>query len=68
MQAPKSGGWRAIEFSGATIDARAYFRDVLTRISHESDVTKLTPHGWKQHFEAEVKARRDEILHRILGG
>jgi transposase len=50
------------------IDAGAYFRDVMARISHETDVEKLTPHGWKQHYEAEVKDRRDEILHRILGG
>ena len=49
------------------IDARAYLRDVIVRIAHESDIAKLTPHGWKQHFEHEVGARRDEILRRIIG-
>lgn len=48
------------------IDARAYLRDVLIRIAFESDVAKLTPHGWKKHFEADVTARRDEVLRRIL--
>jgi transposase len=50
------------------VDAHAYFRDLLVRIAHESDVTKLTPHGWKQHFEAEVREQREEVLSRILAG
>jgi len=29
---------------------------VLLRIGHESDVKKLTPHGWKKHFAAEVES------------
>jgi hypothetical protein len=32
------------------VDPRTYFRDVLVRIAHEPDVSKLTPHGWKQRF------------------
>lgn len=51
----------------AGIDPREYFRDVLLRISTCSDVKALTPHGWKQHFAAEVAARRHEILERIVG-
>ncbi len=51
----------------AKIDPLEYFRDVLLRISTERDVTKLTPHGWKLHFQPEVKARRDDVLARIMG-
>jgi hypothetical protein len=29
-------------------------------------VKQLTPHGWKEHFAAEVKARRCEILQRLV--
>ena len=52
----------------AGIDPRTYFRDVMLRVSREEDVAKLTPHAWKEHFEAEVLARRDDVLQRILGG
>ena len=51
----------------ANIDPQVYFRDVLLRIGQETDVAKLTPHAWKENFAAEVQARRDEILQRILG-
>jgi transposase len=44
------------------VHPREYFRDVLHRISTCSDVTKLTPHGWKEHFQAEVKAKRNQVL------
>ena len=43
-----------------------YFKDVLLRISTCKDARLLTPHAWKEHFEAEVSARRNEILERIL--
>jgi len=43
-----------------------YFKDVLLRISTCTDARLLTPHAWKAHFEAEVTARRNEILERIL--
>jgi len=49
------------------IDPRTYVRDLMLRIGEETDVKKLTPHGWKKHFAEEVAARRDEILSRILG-
>ncbi|RME59861.1 MAG: hypothetical protein D6790_10095 [Caldilineae bacterium] len=42
-------------------------RDVLIRISHESDPAKLLPQGWKEHFLPEVEARRNEIEGRLLG-
>ena len=44
-----------------------YFRDVLTRISTCTDVTKLTPHGWQQHYAAEVTERRHALLREIAG-
>ena len=50
------------------IDPHAYFRDLLVRIAHEPDVTKLTPHGWKEHFADKVRERREAVLGRILAG
>ena len=50
----------------AGVNPSDYFRDVLLRISTCSDVRKLTPHGWKEHFEPELTARRNEVLDRIV--
>jgi hypothetical protein len=50
----------------AGIEPREYFRDVLLRISTCSDVRSLTPHGWKERWEPEVKAHRQEILDALL--
>lgn len=47
------------------IEPRVYFRDVLMRIGQESDVTKLTPHGWKQHFAKDVAVHQEDILCRL---
>ena len=47
------------------IDPKTYFRDVLLRIGSETDVTNLTPHGWKQHFAAEVEDHHEDILCRL---
>lgn len=47
------------------INARSYVRDVLSRIAHCSDVRKLTPHGWKEHFADEVDERRSNALSLI---
>jgi len=44
------------------IDPRTYLRDVMLRIAHETDVAKLTPHGWQEHFQAEVEAERDAAM------
>lgn len=44
------------------LDPKTYLRDVLLRIARESDVTKLTPHGWKQHFAADVEAERQAAM------
>ena len=47
------------------LDPRTYFRDVLLRIGSESDVAKLTPHGWKQHFAQDVADHHEDILCRL---
>jgi len=44
-----------------------YFKDVLLRLSTCTDVKQLTPHGWQQHFAAEVAERRHALLQQILG-
>jgi len=51
----------------AGIDPRDYFKDVLLRISTCTDAKLLTPHGWQQHFEAEVTGRRHALLQQVLG-
>lgn len=47
------------------LEPRTYIRDLLLRIAHEPDVTKLTPRGWKQHFAEQVQAHQLSILERI---
>ena len=49
------------------IDPRTYLRDVMLRIARESDVAKLTPHGWRGHFQAEVEAQREAALVHFTG-
>jgi len=48
------------------VNPLVYFRDLMLRIGKCSDVKKLTPHGWKQHFSEEVDARRLQVLASIL--
>ena len=48
------------------VDPGDYFKDARLRIATCSDVKQLTPHGWKEHFAAKVKARRYEILQRLV--
>ena len=40
---------------------------MLVRISTCTDVKKLTPHGWKEHYAAEVTERRHALLREIPG-
>ncbi len=47
-------------------DPKVYFRDVLLRIGTCGDVQKLTPHGWKEHFAAQVAAERAQAIARVL--
>lgn len=41
---------------------RDYFNDVRLRLSSRTDVKQLTPHGWREHFAAEVTERRRALL------
>ena len=56
FQNPKGGENAAILLSlvrsayAIGVDPRVYLRDVLTRIAVETDVAKLSPRGWKQHY------------------
>jgi transposase len=49
------------------LNPQTYLRDILLRIGRESDVSKLTPHGWKQHFAAEVEAERQAAMAYFVG-
>jgi len=49
------------------VDPRTYLRDVMLRIARESDVAKLTPHGWREHFQAEVEEERRAALAYFVG-
>jgi len=52
----------------AGINLNDYFRDVLLRLSEPGvSVKDLTPHGWKERFEPEVTARRNELLKKLVG-
>ena len=44
-----------------------YLRDLLVRIGRESDVSKLTPHGWKEHFAEQVAAEHEAAVARLTG-
>ncbi len=44
------------------LNPHVYFRDLMLRIGRCSDVMRLAPHGWKQHFSEEVDARRTQLL------
>lgn len=46
---------------------QVYLRDVLLRLATCSDVTKLTPHGWKQHFADQVASDRYDLIERLVG-
>ncbi|MEW6072188.1 MAG: transposase [Planctomycetota bacterium] len=43
-----------------------YLRDVLLRISTETDVTKLTPRGWQEHYADQVVQERKDAVARLL--
>lgn len=50
----------------AGIDPRMYLRDVMLRIAHCSDVSTLTPKGWKERWMPEVRAHHQSIVERML--
>ena len=39
----------------------------MLRIARETDVAKLTPHGWREHFQVEVEAERNAALAQFAG-
>lgn len=47
------------------IDPRTYLRDLLLRIARESDVSTLTPQGWKKRWAPVVESHRLSILERL---
>ena len=51
----------------AGVDPRQYLRDVMLRIARESDVTKLTPHAWREHFQTEVEEAQRAATAYFLG-
>ncbi len=48
------------------VDPRTYLRDVLLRIAKVSDVSELTPYGWKKKWAPVVEAHRASILERLM--
>jgi len=50
----------------AGVNVKLYLRDVLQRIATETDVKRLLPHAWKQHYEADVVGRRNEIVDLLV--
>ena len=48
------------------LNAITYLRDVLLRISTETDVTKLTPNGWLEHYSEQVAEERQDAVSRLL--
>ena len=41
--------------------------DVHLRIARETDVAKLTPHGWREHFQDEVEKQRQAPMAAFRG-
>lgn len=48
------------------LNAITYLRDVLLRIATETDVKKLTPRGWQEHYADQVAQERDDAVSRLL--
>jgi len=49
------------------IDPRIYLRDMMLRIGRESDAAKLTPHGWREHYQAQVEREQKAALALLAG-
>lgn len=69
----KGGNTAAILFSvvmtakAIGINPVTYLLDVQSRLFTETDVAKLTPHGWKKHFADEVEQKRQAIVASFAG-
>ncbi|MFT5200326.1 MAG: hypothetical protein ACI87O_003002 [Planctomycetota bacterium] len=44
------------------INPQIYLRDIQSRLAHETDARKLTPHGWKEHFSEQVEYERRVVV------
>ena len=51
----------------AGVNPKTDLRDVLLRIAEESDVSKLTPHGWKERFEQSVEDEHLAAVNAFIG-
>ena len=51
----------------AGVDPSQYLRDVMLRIGRETDVAKLTPHAWREHFLPQVEEERRAATAYFLG-
>lgn len=67
------GGIRAAILMSLVMTAKAigvnpitYLRDVLLRISTETDVRKLTPSGWLEHYAEQVTEERQAAVAHLL--
>jgi transposase len=47
------------------VEPRVYLWDVMQRIGAESDVAKLTPHGWKPHFADQATAAWGRFIAKL---
>ena len=51
----------------AGVNPTVYLRDVLLRVAREPDLSKLTPHGWKEHFALQVEAEKKKAMDAYFG-
>jgi transposase len=65
----EGGGKTAVILLSLVMTAKAiglnpqiYLRDIQSRLAHETDVRKLTPHGWKEHFAEQVEYERRVVV------
>ncbi|MCP4191783.1 MAG: IS66 family transposase [Planctomycetaceae bacterium] len=65
----EGGGKTAVTLLSLVMTAKAiglnpqiYLRDIQSRLAHETDVRKLTPHGWKEHFADQVEHERRVVV------
>ncbi len=65
----EGGGQTAVTLLSLVMTAKAiglnpqiYLHDIQFRLAHETDVRKLTPHGWKEHFSEQVEYERRVVV------
>lgn len=50
---------------GIGLNPLVYFRDLMLRVGSCDDVRRLTPHGWREHFLAEVDEKRRSLIDEL---